>query len=87
MCSSDLIYGFFLQNELLFNESNIVKQKYISERPNTFEISQSIPGRVGRWLGLKIVDSFMKNQDYSLEELLIEKDYKKIFYNSNYNPI
>ncbi len=81
------IYGFFLQNELLFNESNIVKQKYISERPNTFEISQSIPGRVGRWLGLKIVDSFMKNQDYSLEELLIEKDYKKIFYNSNYNPI
>ncbi len=81
------IYGFFLQNELLFNESNIVKQKYMSERPNTFEISQSIPGRVGRWLGLKIVDSFMKNKEYSLEELLLEKDYKKIFYNSNYNPI
>ena len=81
------IYSFFLQNELLFEESNLIKQKYLSERPSTFEISQSIPGRIGRWLGLRIVSSFMDSSTYTLEELLKEDDYKNIFYNSNYNPI
>lgn len=81
------IYSFFLQNELLFEESNLIKQKYLSERPSTFEIDKSVPGRVGRWLGWKIVSSYMNNSTYSLEELLREDDYKNIFYNSNYNPI
>ena len=81
------IYSYFLQNEILFEESNIIKQKYLSERPSTFEISQSVPGRVGRWLGWKIVSSFMSSSTYTLEELLKEDDYKNIFYNSNYNPI
>ena len=81
------IYSFFLQNELLFEESNIIKQKYLSERPSTFEISQSVPGRIGRWLGWRIVSSFMDSSTYTLEELLKEDDYKNIFYNSNYNPI
>ena len=81
------IYSYFLQNELLFEESNLIKQKYLSERPSTFEISQSVPGRVGRWLGWKIVSSYMLSSTYTLEELLREDDYKNIFYNSNYNPI
>ncbi len=81
------IYSFFLQNELLFEESNLIKQKYLSERPSTFEISQSVPGRIGRWLGWRIVSSFMDSSTYTLEELLKEDDYKNIFYNSNYNPI
>jgi hypothetical protein len=81
------IYSYFLQNELLFDKSNVIKQKYLSERPSTFEISQSVPGRVGRWLGWKIVSSFMMSSTYTLEELLREDDYKNIFYNSNYNPI
>ncbi len=81
------IYSFFLQNELLFQESDQIKQKYISERPSTFEIAESVPGRVGRWLGWKIVSSYMRNSTYTLEELLKEDDYKNIFYNSNYNPL
>ena len=81
------IYSFFLQNELFFKEGKLIKQKYLSERPSTFEISQSIPGRVGRWMGWKIVTSFMKESTYTLEDLLKEDDYKKVFYNSNYKPL
>ncbi len=81
------IYSFFLQNELFFKEGKLIKQKYLSERPSTFEISQSIPGRVGRWMGWKIVTSFMKESAYTLEDLLKEDDYKKVFYNSNYKPL
>ena len=81
------IYSFFLQNELFFKEGQLIKQKYLSERPSTFEISQSVPGRIGRWMGWKIVSSFMRAEKYTLEDLLLEDDYKKIFYNSNYNPL
>ena len=81
------IYSFFLQNELFFKEGQLIKQKYLSERPSTFEISQSVPGRIGRWMGWKIVSSFMRGEKYTLEDLLLEDDYKKIFYNSNYNPL
>ena len=81
------IYSFFLQNELFFQEGQLIKQKYLSERPSTFEISQSVPGRIGRWMGWKIVSSFMRGEKYTLEDLLLEDDYKKIFYNSNYNPL
>ena len=81
------IYSFFLQNELFFEEGQLIKQKYLSERPSTFEISQFVPGRIGRWMGWKIVTSFMKRHEYTLEDILLEDDYKKIFYNSNYNPL
>ena len=81
------IYGYFIQNELFFNEAKTTKQKYLSERPKTFEISPKIPGRIGRWLGWRIVTSFMKSNTYTLEDLLLEDDYKKIFYNSNYKPL
>ena len=81
------IYTFFLQNELFFQESQLIKQKYLSERPSTFEISQSVPGRIGRWMGWKIVTSYMREKAYTLEDILLEDDYKKIFYNSNYKPL
>ena len=81
------IYSFFIQNELLFNQKREIKKKYLDERPRTFEISSQIPGRIGRWLGYQIVSSFMVSSKYNYEELLLESDYSKIFYNSNYKPI
>ena len=81
------IYSYFIQNELFFSQSFEKKQKYLSERPKTFEISPNLPGRIGRWLGWKIVTSFMQKSKYSYEELLSESDYKIIFYSSNYKPI
>ena len=80
------IYSYFIQNELFFEKQQKEKQKYMSERPRTYEISSQVPGRIGRWLGWKIVHSYMDNHEVTLEELLMETDYKKIFYNSNYKP-
>ena len=81
------IYSYFIQNELFFENQSKEKQKYMSERPITYEISPQVPGRIGRWLGWKIVSSYMDQNQLTLEELLLEADFKKIFYNSNYKPI
>ena len=80
------IYSYFIQNELFFEKQSKEKQKYMSERPSTYEISPQVPGRIGRWLGWKIVSSYMDQNQITLEELLLEVDFKKIFYNSNYKP-
>tara|TARA_S200000501_G_scaffold330667_1_gene332167 strand:- start:31960 stop:32928 length:969 start_codon:yes stop_codon:yes gene_type:complete len=80
------IYSYFIQNELFFEKQSKEKQKYMSERPYTYEISPQVPGRIGRWLGWKIVSSYMNRNQLTLEELLLEVDFKKIFYNSNYKP-
>ena len=80
------IYSYFIQNELFFEKQSKEKQKYMSERPSTYEISPQVPGRIGRWLGWKIVSSYMNRNQLTLEELLLEVDFKKIFYNSNYKP-
>jgi len=80
------IYSYFIQNELFFEKQSKEKQKYMSERPSTYEISPQVPGRIGRWLGWKIVNSYMNRNQFTLEELLLEVDFKKIFYNSNYKP-
>jgi hypothetical protein len=82
------IYSYFIQNELFFEKNHLIKNKYINERPNVFEISPNHPGRIARWLGWKIVKSYIKsNPNTTLEELLYNKDHLNIFYNSTYNPL
>lgn len=84
--NSEFIWRHFVEKELLYETSEFVKQKYLGERPNIYEISKSCPGRVGAWLGWQIVDAFMKETGLSLEELLKERDHHKIFTTSSYKP-
>ena len=82
------IYSYFIQNELFFEKNHLIKNKYINERPSVYEISPRHPGRIARWLGWKIVSGYMiNNKQKSLESLLYEKDYMKIFNESNYKPL
>ena len=82
------IYSFFIQNELFFEKNQLIKNKYINERPSVYEISPKHPGRIARWLGWKIVSDYMnKNKQKSLESLLYEKNYIEIFDESNYKPL
>ena len=55
------VYSYFIQNELFFEKNHLIKNKYINERPNVFEISPNHPGRIARWLGWKIVKSYIKS--------------------------
>ena len=84
--NSEFIWRHFVEKELLYETSEFVKQKYLGERPNIYEISKSCPGRVGAWLGWQIVEAYMKKTGATLEELLQERDHHKIFTSSNYKP-
>ncbi len=82
-----IIWANFLENDLLYESSHFIKNKFIGERPKTFEISSNCPGRIGVWVGWQIVKSYMtKNPDVTIEQLMNTTDINQIFAKSGYKP-
>lgn len=79
-----------IYNELLpyfFKTDPKANEKYLMDKPFTQGLDRQSPGRLGEFLGLKIVQSFMKNNpDVSLAELVKMTDYAKILKLSRYKP-
>ncbi len=81
-----IIWANFVENKILYETSHFTKQKFLGERPNIYEISQKCPGRVGAWLGWRIVEEYMKKNDVDILTLLDDTDHDKIFSKSGYKP-
>ncbi len=82
-----LIWAHFIEKKLLFETKNEVTNRYVGERPTTFEIGNNCPGRIGRWLGWQIVRAYAdRNPKLSLMDIMKEKDAKKILTQSRYKP-
>ncbi|MFP4091253.1 MAG: gliding motility lipoprotein GldB [Cyclobacteriaceae bacterium] len=81
-----LVWSHFVEKELLYETSHIIKPKYVGERPTTLEINPKIPGRIGRWLGWQIVKDYVEETDNSLPELMRQEDAQQIFMQAKYRP-
>ena len=85
--NQEIIWANLIENELLYERNDYMKNKFIGERPNVSEISENCPGRVGAWLGWEIVKKYMeKNSDVTITELMAETDAHKIFQMAKYRP-
>ncbi|MFC2123824.1 gliding motility lipoprotein GldB [Bacteroidota bacterium] len=83
----EIIWANFIENQALFETSHIIKEKFISERPKTFEIGEDCPGRIGRWVGWQIVKAYMdKNPEVSLDKLMKNDNAREIFNLAKYKP-
>ena len=83
------IWTFMVIGQYLYSSDPQLKKRFIDPAPFSkffLDIDRESPGRIGAWLGWKIVDSYMKHNDVSLEELILNKDSKSIFVNSKYKP-
>lgn len=81
-----IIWANFVQNELLYETNHTIKQKFLGERPNVYEIGDKCPGRIGRWLGWQIVNAYAEKSGVTVQELMNETDANKIFNQSAYKP-
>lgn len=81
-----IIWASFIQNEWLYETDHSVKQRFIGERPNVYEIGEKCPGRIGRWLGWQIVKAYAEQTGASVQQIMAEKDANKIFTVSKYKP-
>ena len=82
------IWSYFIENDYLFNTNNDLKSRFINFSPFSkfnLNIDKDSPGSIGKWLGFKIVDSYMKNNDIKISKM-IEEDFYTIFTNSKYKP-
>lgn len=84
--NQDVIWKRLVDNEVLFSTTQTMKQKYISERPKTIEVSPDCPGRIGMWVGWQIVNEYARhNPKISLPELMQINNAQKILRGSKYS--
>ncbi|GAB3919771.1 gliding motility lipoprotein GldB [Mucilaginibacter myungsuensis] len=83
------IWGYFLEEKLLFDSDELKTQKYLGEAPFTpglGEGNESAP-RLGIWTGWQIVRQYMeRNPNVTLPQLMADNDAQKILNGSKYRP-
>lgn len=83
----NVIWAGLLENEALYETNHVIKEKFLGERPKTYEIGEKCPGRIGRWVGYRIVSEYMKKHpDVTLSQLMANPDAQTIFNRSGYRP-
>ncbi|MGC4022527.1 MAG: gliding motility lipoprotein GldB [Cyclobacteriaceae bacterium] len=84
--NQDVIWKRLIQDEALFSTSQQLKQRFINERPKTFEIGNECPGRIGTWVGWQMVNEYAKrNSNVTLPQIMQTAEAQKIFTGSKYN--
>lgn len=82
------IWKYFIQNEMLYSNDPVLSDRFITEAPFSkfyLEVDKDSPGRIGVWFGWQIVNSFVKNNDIGLQDLIVT-DNEEIFKKSKYKP-
>lgn len=81
------IWHHMMDQRALYKTEHLVISNYLNDAPFTSEVSQDSPGRLGIWVGWRIVESYMEhNENVSLQELMEESDAQKILELSSYRP-
>jgi len=85
--NENLIWARFIQDEVLFSTSHVVKKDFLSERPVTIQVGEKCPGRIGQWVGWQIVNKYMESHpETTLPQLMEISDAQQLFKESHYKP-
>jgi hypothetical protein len=80
------IWGFFVQNELLYNGDPAMTRDYLTDGPYTQALGKESPGNIGQFIGMQIVSKWMEKKDYPALDLLMKTPPRKLFEESKYKP-
>jgi hypothetical protein len=85
--NEDLIWARFIESNVLFATSHVVKKDYLGERPVTIQVGEKCPGRIGQWVGWRIVNKYMESHpDITLPQLMNSANAQQLFKESHYKP-
>lgn len=85
--NQDLIWARFIESQVLYSTSHVMKKDYLGDRPYTIQVGEKCPGRIGQWIGWQIVEKYMETHpNTTLAELMKLEDAQQIFKESRYKP-
>ena len=79
------VWGYFIQNNLLYEKDMGRIHNFIDEAPKTNAFRNSAP-RTTNYIGLEIVSAYAKKTHCGMTELFEETDSQKILTKSGYRP-
>jgi len=83
------IWQYFVERELLYSTSSKLPNRFINPAPFSKFYLEGIdgesPGRIGQYIGWKIVKAYMEHNETSLKDMLI-MDAEEIFNKSKFKP-
>ena len=71
---------------MLYSNEVEVFRPLFGDGPFTQAFSNEAPSRLGEFIGLQIIRSYMNNNDVSLKDLMNNNDLQQIFQESQYKP-
>lgn len=81
------IWGFFIENELLYATQSKLYGKYVNDGPTSSGMPPESPGNIGTWVGWQIVRAFMQQHpNFPLQKLMEIEDGQYILSKSKYKP-
>ncbi|MRT94548.1 gliding motility lipoprotein GldB [Ancylomarina sp. 16SWW S1-10-2] len=79
------VWAYIIEQKHLFSTDSSMARNYINDAPFTAGMPTDSPGRIGTWIGLQIVKSYMeKHGEISLPDLMQNDDYASILRESAY---
>lgn len=87
-CNNNIkeMWTFLVERKLVFSTDYMTINKLINPAPFTSLFNSESPGRAAVWLGYKIIDSYMKNNDVTIPALLKDENYQGILEQSKFQP-
>jgi len=80
-------WNYLIEKNELFGKGEQLMRCYIEESPFTKPFGQNSPGRMGAFLGWKLIQSYMTTHpEVTLPELMQESDYQKILNTAKFKP-
>jgi len=82
------IWRYFIENEILYSTDQKLLNRFIYSAPFSkfyLEIDNESPGSIGKYIGWKIVRSYMDRNSISVQQLMI-MEADEIFKKSKYKP-
>tara|TARA_R110001592_G_scaffold119736_2_gene323117 strand:+ start:538 stop:1494 length:957 start_codon:yes stop_codon:yes gene_type:complete len=86
--NEEQVWKYFIENKLLFSTDTKLNKRFLELAPfSKFYRSEDTmsPGRIGAWIGWRIVRSYMLHNDVSLQQLL-KTPSEEVYKNSKYKP-
>lgn len=85
------LWQWLASNNLLYSTKNADINRFVEQAPTTTGYSPTLPGRAGSYIGQKIINSYLANNDSAILSDLFEPSFygnpQNVLIKAKYNPI